>query len=161
LHIHISRSILGVGDVFNYNLGKLLYAYHHHWVDTKFNIKIAGRARAYHACDGKTEEGDAAKLLGARVFATPSVRDKVSDAMRGKSSAERYYDINITNSRTIEFRKGAGTIDPERVTMLVEYFELLCKYACQAKWQNISENDIHAFLIKRAKNQTLIQILQQ
>lgn len=161
LHVHISRSILGDGDVFNYNLGKLLYAYHHHWAETSYNIKIAGRARAYHACDGKTDEGDAAKFLGGKVFAATSVRDKISEAMRSKSCHDRYYDINITNSNTIEYRKGAGTIKAERVTMLVEYFELLCKYACQAKWQNISEGDIHSFLLKKAKNQLLIQILQQ
>lgn len=161
LHVHISRSILGEGDVFNYNLGKLLYAYHHHWAETWHNIKIAGRARAYHACDGKTAAGDAATFLGGKVFAATSVRDKVSDSMRSKSCSDRYYDINITNSNTIEYRKGAGTINPERVTMLVEYFELLCKYACQAKWQNISEDDIHSFLLKKAKNQLLIQILQQ
>ena len=161
LHVHVSRSILGEGDIYNYNLGKLLYAYHHHWAETRHNIDIAGRERAYHACDGKTAEGDAAKFLGGKVFANTSVRDKVSVSMRSKSCDERYYDINITNSNTIEFRKGAGTIKPERVTMLVEYFELLCKYACQAKWQNISEDDIHSFLLKKAKNQLLIQILQQ
>lgn len=161
LHVHVSRSILGDGDVFNYNLGKLLYAYHHHWAETKYNIKIAGRARAYHACDGKTAEGDAAKFLGGKVFAATSVRDKVSDSMRSESCRDRYYDINITNSNTIEYRKGAGTIKPERVTMLVEYFELLCKYACQAKWQNISEGDIQSFLLNKAENQLLIQILQQ
>lgn len=161
LHVHVSRSILGEGDVFNYNLGKLLYAYHHHWAETSYNIKIAGRARAYHACDGKTAEGDAAKFLGGKVFSATSVRDKVSESMRNKSCCDRYYDINITNSNTIEYRKGAGTINPEQVTMLVEYFELLCEYACQAKWQNISEDDIHSFLLKKAKNQLLITILQQ
>lgn len=161
LHVHISKSILGDGDAFNSNLGKLLYAYHHHWAETNYNIRIAGRARAYHACDGKTPEGDAAKFFGGKVFAATSIRDKVSESMRNKSYSKRYHDINITNSNTIEYRKGAGTINPERVTMLVEYFELLCKYACQAKWQNISEDDIHLFLLKKAKNQLLIQILQQ
>lgn len=161
LHVHVSRSILGCDEVFNLNLGKLLYAYHHHWADTSYNIKIAGRRYAYHALDGKTSEGEAATLLGSKVFRNKTVVDKVSNSMRTKSQCDRYHDINITNSNTIEFRKGAGTIDPMRVSMLVEYFELLCKYAVQAVWQNICEHDIRSFLLKRAKNQLLIQILQQ
>lgn len=161
LHVHVSRSIFGDGYEFKENLGKLLYLYHHHVEETVLNRRLYGRDRTYNAHDGKTREGEAAKRLGSKIFKYESVKNRVSDMMNAQSRNTRYFDINITNSSTIEFRKGAGTIDPKRVTAIVEYCELLCLFSKKTSWEKLDYNNFVAFIEKKAKNEMLKQIINQ
>lgn len=158
-HVHIGKEIFGNEDEREDNIGKLLYFYHHLLESSELNRRIFGRDRGYHADDGKTAIGDSAKKLGSSVFKYPSVKQKVSRCMYDKSGENRYFDINIINTNTVEFRKGAGTISAERITAIIEYCELMCKYSCVTKWQNLSYESFVAFISKKTKNpnlQTLI-----
>ena len=147
LHVHIGREILGRGGEDSAeNLGKILYFYHHHLKDTRLNIGIYGRSQGYHEQDGKTREGDAVKLLGSDVLKQKSVSEKVREGMIGRAEQARYFDINIMNERTIEFRKGRGSINPKRIAAVVEYNELICKYAKSTPWVQISFDDFKAYL---------------
>lgn len=162
LHVHFGREILGDDeDKIQYNLGKLLYLYHHHVKDTRFNIGVFGRERCYSEHDGKTNIGNAVSVLGKESLKQKEVAKRVGDAMKNKSSECRYFDINITNSKTIEFRKGRGTINPKRVVMLVEYCELLCKYAKKTAWASMTYEGFISYLKKQAKSEMLIQLLNQ
>lgn len=145
LHVHIGREILGnTEDEQQSTLGKLLLVYHEFIKDTYFNRKIYGRGTGYNDHDGKTLLSSAVKELGVRILADNEVAKKVQDSVIDRSNYDRYFDINISRSATIEFRKGRGSINPSRIAMVVEYSEMLCKYAKQAVWQQLSyENFIH------------------
>lgn len=160
LHVHIGREILGVSDEEkSETIGKLLYLYHHFVKDTRMNIKIYGRERGYHDQDGKSVAGSSAKELGSEVLKIKSVKDKVKDAMIKKSSRDRYFDINLRNTHTIEFRKGRGSINPERITMVVDYCERMCFYAKSTPWQQINYEDFVKFLKATIKNEKLLEIV--
>lgn len=160
LHVHIGREISGFSDEEkSETIGKLLYLYHHFVKDTRMNIKIYGRERGYHDQDGKSVAGSSAKELGSEVLKIKSVKDKVKDAMIEKSSRDRYFDINLRNTNTIEFRKGRGSINPERIAMVVDYCERMCLYAKSTPWQQISYEDFVKFLKATIKNEKLLDIV--
>ena len=154
LHVHIGREILGTTlEQHSETIGKLLYLYHHWLKDTRFNIKMYGRERGYHDMNAKTAQGDAAKMLGGDSLRSKKVTDIVKKAMIAKSygdrpfgHGERYFDINLQNEHTIEFRKGKGSINPKRIAMVVEYCELMCIYAKQTPWMQLSFDDFIAYL---------------
>lgn len=160
LHVHMGREILGkTEEQKSETIGKLLYLYHHYVKDTRLNVKIFGRERGYHDHDGKTVEGDAAKIFGGDVFKIKNASKKVKDAMIDKSSSERYFDINLKNDNTIEFRKGRGSINPKRIAMVVSYCERLCIYAKNTPWQQIGYDDFVAFLRATSDNEFLKEII--
>lgn len=147
LHVHIGREILGRNEEErSETLGKLLYLYHHCVKDMYMNGRIYGRTTGYHEVDGKTDVGNAATLLGREVLGIKSVQDNIKESMTRRSSRDRYYDINITNSPTIEFRKGKGSINAKRIAAVVEYNEKLCLYAKNTPWAQISQADFTAYL---------------
>jgi hypothetical protein len=136
LHVHVSRTILDDSSE-NENLGKLLFFYEHFLADNELNIKIFGRSRTYSGRDGKTEVSNAAKLLGSEVL-RGGVKDKVKDALIGHHRCERYFEINIRNANTIEFRKGKGSISPQRIVSVIEWCELITLYCKQESWTRLS-----------------------
>lgn len=147
LHVHIGREILGRNEEErSETLGKLLYLYHHCVKDMYMNGRIYGRTTGYHEADGKTDVGNAVSLLGKEVLGIKSVQDNIKNSMTRRSSSDRYYDINITNSPTIEFRKGKGSINAKRIAAVVEYNEKLCLYAKNTPWTQISQEDFVAYL---------------
>lgn len=147
LHVHIGREILGRNEEErSETLGKLLYLYHHCVKEMFLNSRIYGRTTGYHEIDGKTDVGNAVSLLGKEVLGIKSVQDNIKNSMTRRSSRDRYYDINITNGPTIEFRKGKGSINAKRIAAVVEYNEKLCLYAKNTPWTQISQEDFVAYL---------------
>ena len=141
LHVHIGREILGSNpEQQSETIGKLLYLYHHFVNETSMNTRIFGRNRAYNAKDGKTCEGDAVATLGCGVLKLKEIKDTLKKGMIDKSSSDRYFDINLMNSNTIEFRKGRGSIKASRIITVIEYCEMMCKYAKSVKWEDISKD---------------------
>lgn len=149
LHVHIGKQILGSNaEQQSETTGKLLYLYHHFLNNTDMNTKIFGRSRSYNEKDGKTKEGEAVATLGSQVFQLDGVKDKVKKGMIEKSSTDRYFDINLTNDHTIEFRKGRGSIKASRITMVITYCECMCKYAKQVDWKDISLDNFIEYMKK-------------
>lgn len=161
LHIHVSREILGEESEQADTLGKLLYLYHHLIEETRMNRDVFGRDHGYHAYDGKTVEGNAIKLFGENLLLNENIKKKVMHSVINRSNMERYFDINITNDATIEFRKGAGTTNPEKIAGMVEYCELMCLYARKTRWNKISFEGFKAYLTKQVKGDWLKQKLQR
>lgn len=160
LHVHMGREILGRDEeAQSETIGKLLYLYHHYVKDTRLNIRIFGRERGYNDQDGKTDVGNAAKLLGSAVLSQKDVQERIKNSMISKSQCDRYFDINLRNSKTIEFRKGKGSINPRRIAMVVEYCEILCKYAKSTPWKQIAYEDFVSYLKISAKNDSLKDVL--
>lgn len=147
LHVHIGREILGRNEEQkSETIGKLLFLYHHHLKDTRLNIGIYGRDRAYNDHDGKTDVGDAVKILGSEVLKNKDIQNRVKDSVTSKSRETRYFDINLQNTNTIEFRKGKGSINPDRISIVVEYSERMCLYAKITPWMQISYEDFVKYL---------------
>lgn len=153
LHVHIGREILGSNpEQQSETIGKLLYLYHHFLNGTSMNTKIFGRERAYNEKDGKTEEGKAVATLGSEVLKIKGIKDRVKDGMIRKSKTDRYFDINLSNEHTIEFRKGRGSIKTSRIIMVIEYCEIMCKYAKQAKWEEVSKEKFIEYVVGNIKS---------
>lgn len=155
LHVHIGREILGSNpEQQSETIGKLLYLYHHFVNDTTMNKKIFGRDRAYNEKDGKTREGDAVAILGSGVLKLKEIKDTLKKGMIEKSSSDRYFDINLQNSNTIEFRKGRGSIKVSRIIMVIEYCEMMCKYAKSAKWEEISKDAFVSYVVSNISKES-------
>lgn len=142
LHVHIGREILGnTAEAASATLGKLLYFYHHLIGEDDqakaVNEKVYGRAHTYNEHDGKTREGLAVKVLGRDVLKVPAVADKVGKGMIDKASETRYFDINLLNSATVEFRKGKGSISAERITAVVAWSEGMVDYCRKTAWADL------------------------
>lgn len=148
LHVHVGREILGSNpEQQSETIGKLLYLYHHFVNNTPMNTKIFGREHAYNEKDGKTKEGEAVATLGSGVLKLREIKDTLKKGMIDKSSSDRYFDINLQNTNTIEFRKGRGSIKASRIIMVIEYCEMLCKYAKSAKWEEISKEKFVEYVV--------------
>lgn len=155
LHIHISRTILGESsNEREKNLTKLLYLYHH-IIDESLHNQVFGRSSGYRAESGKTEYGDACKVIGSSILKDISYQTRLDYEMKQKNASNRYFDINITNASTIEFRKGKGSLNDSRITSIIEYCELMCIYCVRTKINKISFSNFIAFLNKNAKDETL------
>lgn len=160
LHVHIGKEILGRNaEEQSETLGRLLYLYHQFVKDTRLNIKIYGRDRGYHDQDGKTSASIAARELGSEVLKIQSVKDKVKESLIDRAEDDRYFDINIRNSATIEFRKGRGSINPKRIAMVIDYCERMCVYAKSTPWQQICYTDFVKFLQSTVQNENLLEII--
>lgn len=148
LHVHIGREILGRTErVRSETLGKLLYLYHHFLKHSSLNTTIYGRSQGYHDRECKSDLAKAVEILGNKVLKVKKMRDAIDTELKEKSCAERYFDINILNTHTIEFRRGKGSLNPMRICAIVEYCELLSKYAKQAKWENVSYDNFYSYLL--------------
>lgn len=146
-HVHIGREVLGKDDdEKSQTLGKLLYFYHEYLKDALGNCKIYGRTHGYHDTICKTDISTAVKTLGSSVLKDKDVREKLDKSMKDRSQATRYFDINVMNSATIEFRKGRGSLNPERIAMIVEWSELIVSYAKFTHWKNISMETFKTFI---------------
>lgn len=155
LHVHIGREILGSNpEQQSETIGKLLYLYHHFVNGTDMNTRIFGRSRAYNEKDGKTSEGAAVATLGSGVLKLKEIKDTLKKGMIEKSSSDRYFDINLLNTHTIEFRKGRGSINASRIIMVVEYCEMLCKYAKSAKWEEISKDKFVEYVVSNLSKES-------
>jgi hypothetical protein len=161
LHVHVSREILGrTEEQITENLGKLLYLYHHHLRDTRVNVRIFGRERGYNEHDGKTSYGDAVGVIGASILKDKEIKEKLKTRMIERTQQDRYFDINIRNSKTIEFRKGRGSINQKRIVSIIEYCELMCKYCKETPWQQIEYDDFVSYINVCAKGDTLKEYIE-
>ena len=161
LHVHVSRTILGsTDDLQTENLGKLLYLYHHNLKDTRVNIEIYGRSRGYNENDGKTKYGDAVATIGKEILKTKGIKDKLSEKMRDKARSTRYFDINVQNSATIEFRKGRGSINKHRIVAVIEWCTLMCEYVKITPWQQIDYQDFISWAKIAVKGERLKSLIE-
>jgi hypothetical protein len=147
LHIHIGREILGAtAEEKSATVGKLLYLYHHYLKHTQLNTSIFGREKGYHDVECKSGLAKAVDILGPKILKKKAMCEAIDKELKDISSEERYFDVNILNSHTIEFRRGKGSLRPARIAAVVEYCELLCIYARNVKWEKISYEHFESYL---------------
>lgn len=149
LHVHFGREILGdTAEQQSETIGKMLYLYHHFLNRTPINEKIYGRSRTYNEQVGTSETADAAKKLGSDVFKVKEIKDRVKGALTTASSTGRYFDINLRNANTIEFRKGKASINVDRIIAVIRWSELIVLYSKKASWTKISYDDFISYVSK-------------
>lgn len=163
LHVHVGREAFGkTAEERSETEGKLLYLYHHVVKDTTFNIKVYGRSHSYNEHDGKTDEGNAISVLGGeKLFKDKEICKRVGDAMKDRAGDTRYFDINTSNTYTIEFRKGRGSINEARIAMVVEYCLMLVRFARRSPWSGISAMRWRDFVRANAKSEMLKMLINE
>jgi hypothetical protein len=152
LHIHIGREAFGKDeDSRQATLGKLLYFYYSKGLkDTPWNIKVFGRRRTYSEADFKCKEADAVAVLGEDLMKDAKIREKVDKGLKDAANRTRYYDINVQNAHTIEFRKGKGSVCAERIVSVITYCDLMVKYVRNRDWDMLSVEDFLDFVRTKA-----------
>lgn len=147
LHVHIGREILGTTeDERQMTLGKLLIFYQgdvENWVKA---TAVFGRERCYHQPSGDTDEIKAVKCLGKAVLKDPEVFSKVDAAMKSEFSTSRYYAINLQNTHTLEFRKGRGSINADRIIAVVTMTEAICLFAKETQPHDLTLENFQQWL---------------
>ena len=147
LHCHFSRSMFGKDEETQMeNIAKMCYFYDHLLHDEDFNIKVYGRSVSYSETSGKTRIGEAVKVLGTEVFKSKDVKDRVLKASKDIHDGGRYFDINTRNRETIEFRKGRGSININRILAIIEYNELIAKFAIKTKCKDMTLANFKSFI---------------
>lgn len=147
LHVHIGREILGTTEAEQQmTLGKLLIFYQGDVEDWVKATAVFGRSSCYHQPNGTTEELKAVKLLGKSVMKDPDVYAKVDTAMRNKFSTSRYFAINLMNRATVEFRKGRGSINADRIIAVITMVEAICLYCKATQPHDLSLESFKQFL---------------
>lgn len=147
LHVHIGREILGDNEnERQMTLGKLLIFYQsdvENWVKS---TAVFGRERCYHQPNGDTDEIKAVKCLGKSVLKDPEVFSKVDVAMKNEFGSSRYYAINLQNIHTIEFRKGRGSINADRIIAVITMTEAICLFAKETQPQDLTLENFQQWL---------------
>lgn len=162
LHIHIGREAFGKDeDSRQATLGKLLYLYYSKGLkDTPWNIKVFGRRRTYSETEFRCKEADAVAVLGEELMKDSKIREKVDKGLKDVAGRTRYYDINVQNAATIEFRKGKGSICAERIVSVITYCDLMVRYVRHRDWEMLSVDDFLDYIrTKASKSSPLFRYL--
>lgn len=151
LHVHIGREAFGKDEAEQQTtLGKLLYFYYECLKPEEFNTKVFGRSATYNERIFSCKESEAVKVLGTELMRDKKVREKVDKGLKDVANQTRYYDINILNEKTIEFRKGKGSICTERIVAIITYCDLMVKYCRMRPWTRLKKDDFLKFIRKYA-----------
>lgn len=149
LHVHIGREILGDNEnEQQLTLGKLLIFYQGDIETWDAAKKVFGRDRCYHQPDGNTEEIKAVKVLGKNVLKDPDVYSKVDESMKRCFSTSRYYAVNLANTHTIEFRKGRGSINAERIIAVITFTESICLFCRETAAHELTIENFKQWLFR-------------
>ena len=131
LHVHVGREILGNTEEEKRNtLGKLLYFYETCLNDDATATKVFGRSRCYNEANHKSNGAiQAVNLLGIDCLEKKSVQENVkNNLLRSQNDNNRYRVINTTNAKTIEFRKGRGSLSADRIQAIITICESACLF---------------------------------
>lgn len=148
LHVHIGNEVFKVDGVdMDMLKAKLSYAYNYCIDNDEINRKVFGRSCGYSASKCSTKTGDAVQTLGGLIEETSEllknkkIQDAIVNETKDKMRSDRYYEINYSNDKTTEFRKGRGSINCERIASVVTYCHLMTLWAKEEKWENLLNID--------------------
>lgn len=141
LHVHVGREAFGLTDEErDETLFKLVYLYYGcDLKESRRNIKVFGRDKIYDDENPSLGLVKASATLGGEVFKSPEIKTKVKEDAKALGFS-RYVDINITNSATIEFRKGKGSINERRIAGVVDWCLMMVDYARTTPLEEISRD---------------------
>ena len=151
LHVHVGNERLGGHPVtIQENQAKLIYFHEHFLKDLPITEAIYGRSRSYSEADGRTLAGREAMNQREHLKKNRATQEHLKEATIRENNYCRYHAINITNSKTTEFRLGKGSLNPMRIAAVVEFADLQCDYARSLNWGQMSVEDFIEYLKIRA-----------
>lgn len=155
LHIHIGRILLGKTlEQQEENLGKVFYLYD--IIDEDFKMRLFGRP-----C-GQWCENESLSL--SRLLRGQNLnKKKLKEIGQWKNNGgSRYVEINTRNEKTIEFRRGRGSVNAKRIAMVVAFCDMLCIYATKCKKvEKLTQEDFFNFIRgeKKMEDHPILEIL--
>lgn len=152
LHVHLSREHFFTRKdpaTERANIVKAVFLYS--YVLQNANNRIFLRSYNDYASRIDIRQARALYEIGAKYIKNNYLFDLQSDIYTSIPRS-RYSAINITNSNTIEFRQGKGTIKPESISRMVEYCQLIAKYASTKPFSAMELSKFKAYASKRASD---------
>lgn len=154
LHVHVGNERLGGHPhTIEENQAKLIYFHEHFLKDHPMTEAVYGRGRSYYEQNGQTVAGEEMSQKRDFLMKNRKAQEALKDATRcSRNVHQRYHAINITNSKTTEFRLGRGSLNAMRIAAVVEWCDLQCEYARSLNWGQMSVEDFIHFLKLRASD---------
>lgn len=153
-HIHLSK--------INFNrkvcvlLKKAFYCFPYAFITELFGRNNTGYCRAEPQIQNLMEFGihpSAASDLGLEKIFQPYCDT-------------RYLELNFTNSKTVEFRRGKGTVDSVSIKSILDFCYQIYKYSMEA--QNLYKSDLlnirlflQTYLMEHAKTERLKKLIKK
>ena len=157
LHVHIGREAFGKDENERQaTLGKLLFFYYENIKPMDWNTKIFGRSTTYSERTFNCKESQAIKTLGMDLMKDKKIRDKVDKGLKETARVTRYFDINVQNEHTVEFRKGKGSICADRISAVVTYCDLMVRYCKKTAWDKMTTEGFVEYVKKNAPKTSML-----
>lgn len=160
LHVHLSREHFYTrqdAETERANIVKAVFLYS--YVLQNANNRIFLRSYNDYASRIDIRQARALYEIGAKYINKRYLFDLQND-IYSLIPRSRYNAINITNANTVEFRQGKGTIKPESISRMVEYCQLIAKYASTKPFAAMELNKFREYASKRASD-TINRILSE
>ena len=157
LHVHIGREAFGKDENERQGtLGKLLFFYYENIKPLDWNTKIFGRSTTYSERAFNCKESQAIKTLGLDLMKDKKIRAKVDKGLKDAANVTRYFDINVQNANTVEFRKGKGSICADRISAIVTYCDLMVRYCKKTAWDKMTTEGFVEYVKKNAPKTSML-----
>lgn len=157
LHVHIGREAFGKDENERQaTLGKLLFFYYENIKPMDWNTKIFGRSTTYSERTFNCKESQAIKTLGMDLMKDKKIRAKVDKGLKDAANVTRYFDINVQNTHTVEFRKGKGSICADRISAVVTYCDLMVRYCKKTAWDKMTTEGFVSYVKKNAPKTSML-----
>lgn len=157
LHVHIGREAFGKNENERQaTLGKLLFFYYENLKPTDWNTKVFGRSTTYSERTFNCKESQAIKTLGLDLMKDKKIRAKVDKGLKETARVTRYFDINVQNEHTVEFRKGKGSICADRISAIVTYCDLMVRYCKKTAWDKMTTEGFVSYVKKNAPKTSML-----
>lgn len=157
LHVHIGREAFGKDENERQGtLGKLLFFYYENIKPLDWNTKIFGRSTTYSERTFNCKESQAIKTLGLDLMKDKKIRAKVDKGLKDAANVTRYFDINVQNANTVEFRKGKGSICADRISAIVTYCDLMVRYCKKTAWDKMTTEGFVEYVKKNAPKTSML-----
>lgn len=159
LHIHINKMYLGQNyEQTEDTIAKIILFVENNWEDIiKFSRRTKGRLEQW----AKSYKQNNTSGIDSSVYSKKiqEIKDGKAKAMIYQMSSkdgDRYHAINVTNSRTVEFRFFRGTLNSNTIIASLEFVQLLtdiCKHTSSYSVERASFKTIKRLAIKHQYNE--------
>ena len=153
LHVHLSREHFHTRKdpaTERGNIVKALFLYAYVLQDA--NSRVFLRSYNNYATRIDIKQARALHEIGTKYINRRYLLDLQNDIYTSIPRM-RYLSVNITNPKTIEFRQGKGTIKPESIARMVEYCQLVTKYASTKPFSAMDFDKFKSYASKYASDQ--------
>ena len=150
LHVHLSREHFFTKQdpaTERANIVKALFLYA--YVLQNANSKIFLRSYNDYSTRIEIRQARALYEIGTKYIKNNYLID-LQDNIYSSIPRNRYLSMNLTNSKTIEFRQGKGTIKPESIARMVEYCQLITRYASTKPFSAMDIDKFKSYASKHA-----------